>query len=143
VQVPLPEQPPPPQPENNAPADGVAVKITWVETGKRALQVTGQLIPAGLLITAPSPESVTATGYGATEVNVATTEVAALMLTVQLAAIPQPPPLQPVKEYPLPAVAVSATWVPLAKLAEHVAGQLIPPGLLVTAPAPAIPTVKG
>jgi hypothetical protein len=73
----------------------------------------------------------------------AVTEAAALMVTVQLAAIPQPPPLQLVKEYPLPAVAVSVTRVPLTKLAEHVAGQVIPAGLLVTAPVPVSPTVKG
>jgi hypothetical protein len=38
-------------------------------------------------------------------------------------------------EFPV-GVAVSTTWVPLSKFAEHVVGQLIPVGLLVTVPVP-------
>jgi hypothetical protein len=41
-----------------------------------------------------------------------------------------------VKVDPSEAVAVNVIEVPLAKLAEHVAPQLIPAGLLVTVPAP-------
>src|SRR5439155_18310083 len=47
-----------------------------------------------------------------------------------------PPPLQPVKVEPAAGVAVSVTTVPLAKLAEQVAAQLIPAGELVTVPLP-------
>jgi hypothetical protein len=49
----------------------------------------------------------------------------------------QPAPLQPANVDPSATAAVSATTVPLAKLAEHVvAGQLIPAGVLDTVPAP-------
>src|SRR5438552_7389138 len=44
--------------------------------------------------------------------------------------------LQPVKVEPAAAVAVNVTAVPLAKLAEQVAPQLIPAGELVTVPLP-------
>ena len=39
-------------------------------------------------------------------------------------------------------MAVRVTEVPDAKLAVHVVGQLIPPGLLVTVPVPVTATVK-
>jgi len=48
----------------------------------------------------------------------------------------QPAPLQPPNVDPSAAVAVSATTAPLAKLAEHVVGQLIPAGALNTVPVP-------
>lgn len=43
---------------------------------------------------------------------------------------------QPPKEEPEPGVAVRAIAVPLAKLAAHVVGQLMPTGELVTTPDP-------
>ena len=100
------------------------------------MQLVPQLIPAGLLVTVPGPESDTETGYVGPplEVKVAVTDIAALTVTVQLLPLPQLLPVQPWKEYPVPAVAVSVTWVPFAKVAEQAPGQLIPAGLLVTAP---------
>jgi hypothetical protein len=77
------------------------------------------------------------------EVKVAAIEVAPLTVTVQVAAVPQLPPVQPVNVYPLPAVAVSRTSVPEEKLAEQVEGQLIPAGLLATVPVPVMATAKG
>src|SRR5206468_6756942 len=55
-----------------------------------------------------------------------------------------PPPLQPVKVEPAAGLAVRVTAVPLAKLAEQVAPQLSPAGLLVTVPlpVPALLTVR-
>jgi hypothetical protein len=47
-----------------------------------------------------------------------------------------PPPDQPAKVDPDDAVAVRVTVLPLVNLAEHVAPQLIPAGLLVTVPVP-------
>jgi len=76
-------------------------------------------------------------------VKVAVTVVAALTPTVQLLAVPHPPPVHPLNVYPVPAVSVSSTCVPLAKLLEHVPGQLIPVGLLLTVPVPVTCTVKG
>ena len=48
----------------------------------------------------------------------------------------QPSPSQPAKVEPAAAVAVRVTDVPSSKVAEHVAPQLIPPGLLLTVPCP-------
>ncbi|MGA8618136.1 MAG: hypothetical protein WB660_06390 [Candidatus Sulfotelmatobacter sp.] len=58
--------------------------------------------------------------------------------------MPEQAPLQPVKKTLLPGVSVSVTCVFLGNVAEHVVGQLIPAGLLVTVvplPAPAMATV--
>src|SRR5207247_3710196 len=68
--------------------------------------------------------------------KVAVTVVAALRVTVQVPVPEQPPPVQPVKVEPAAGVAVNVTEVPLAKLAVHVAPQLIPAGALVTVPLP-------
>ena len=64
------------------------------------------------------------------------TVVLAPSVTVHGLVPVQPPPLQPVKVKPAAGVAVSATAVPLANKAEHVAPQAIPTGALVTLPAP-------
>jgi hypothetical protein len=76
--------------------------------------------------------------------NVAVTDVAAVTATTQVPVPVHPPPLQPVKVDPVAADAVNVTCVPLAKFAEHVVGQLIPVGALVTVPVPvpASATVK-
>jgi hypothetical protein len=58
------------------------------------------------------------------------------MVTVRV-VVPVPSPLHPSKVEPASGVAVSVTVDPLLKLAEHVAPQLIPAGLLVTVPLPA------
>ena len=55
---------------------------------------------------------------------------------VELVLPLQPPPLHPAKLNELVALAVRVTWVPLAKLALQLEGQLIPPGLLVIVPVP-------
>src|SRR2546422_8289427 len=68
--------------------------------------------------------------------KVAVTVVAALRVTVQVPVPEQPPPVQPEKVEPAAAVAVNVTAVPLAKLAEQVAPQLMPAGALVTVPLP-------
>jgi hypothetical protein len=68
-------------------------------------------------------------------VNVAVTEVLAVRFTVHV-AVPVHPPVHPANVEPELGVAVSATAVPLAKLALHVVPQLMPEGLLVTVPVP-------
>jgi hypothetical protein len=50
-------------------------------------------------------------------------------------------PLQPEKAPLVPGVSVSVTWLFCGKVAEHVVGQLIPAGLLVTVPVPVPATV--
>ena len=55
VQVPVPLQPPPLQPENVEPAVGVAVSVTDVPLANAAEQLAPQLMPVGALVTAPLP----------------------------------------------------------------------------------------
>ncbi len=75
--------------------------------------------------------------------KVAVTAVAAFTTTLHAPA-PEQAPLHPAKLEPAAGVAVSATAVATLKLAEHVPGQEIPAGALVTAPvpAPAVVTVR-
>src|SRR5204863_84780 len=68
--------------------------------------------------------------------KVAVTVVAAVTVTTQESVPLQAPPLQPVKTEVASGFAVNTTDVPLRKLAEQLAPQLIPDGVLVTAPAP-------
>ena len=67
--------------------------------------------------------------------NVAITNLAAVMVTEQV-PVPTQAPLQPAKVEPAAAAAVRATTVPLRKLAAHVVPQLMPVGLVVTVPLP-------
>ena len=55
MQVPVPEQPPPLQPEKVEPAVGVAVKVTAVPLANGPEHVAPQVMPAGLLATVPEP----------------------------------------------------------------------------------------
>src|SRR2546426_7702852 len=73
---------------------------------------------------------------GVMSVNVAVTVVAAVRVTVQVPLPEQPPPVQPLKVEPAAGAAVSVTAVPLVKLAEQVAPQVMPAGELVTVPLP-------
>src|SRR5436853_1122399 len=55
VQVAVPEQPPPLQPEKVEPATGAAVKVTEVPLANAAAQVAPHATPAGALVTVPLP----------------------------------------------------------------------------------------
>jgi len=142
VQVEVPVQAPV-QPANIDPEAAVAVSVTCVPLGKFALQVPGQLMPEGLLVTVPAPEPVVVTVSwtgGTVDVsNSAFTVVLAVSVRVQV-DVPVQAPVQPAKVDPEAAVAVSITCVPLGKLALQVPGQLMPDGLLVTVPVP-VPVV--
>lgn len=76
-------------------------------------------------------------------VKVAVTDLFAVIVTTQL-PVPEQAPLQPVNVELGSGVAVSVTVAPCPKLAEHVAPQSIPAGLLVTVPEPepVLPTVR-
>jgi hypothetical protein len=135
----VPEQPAPDQPTKFDPSAGNAVSTTTAPLVKLAEHVAPQLIPAGLLVTVPVPVPalVTASVKLVTVVlNVAVTASAALIVTEHVPVPVHPAPLQPVNVDPAVAAAVSTTTCPLVKLAEHVAPQLIPAGLLVTVPVP-------
>ena len=137
VQEPVPAQPPPVQPVKEEPAAGAAVSVTAVPLGKFAVQVAPQLMPAGLLVTVPVPAPAGVTVRAKLGVvKVAVTVVAAETVTVQVPVPEQPPPVQPVKVEPAAGAAVRVTAVPLVKLAEQVAPQLMLTGELVTVPLP-------
>src|SRR5947209_4778176 len=140
VQAPGPEQPPPLQPLKVEPAAGAAVSVTAVPLAKLAAQVAPQVMPAGLLVTVPAPvpalETVSVKVGVEAAVKVAVTVVAAETVTTHDPVPEHPPPFQPLKVEPAAGAAVSVTAVPLAKLAVHVAPQLIPAGALVTVPLP-------
>src|SRR5439155_9857543 len=137
VQVPAPEQPPPLQPLKVEPAAGVRVSVTAVPLVKLAEHVAPQVIPAGELVTVPLPVPAGLTVRAKLgTLKVAVTVVPAETVTTHVPVPEQPPPLQPVKVEPAAGVAVSVTAVPLAKLAVHVAPQVIPAGALVTVPLP-------
>ena len=73
--------------------------------------------------------------------KLAVTVFAALIVTMQVEAVPLHAPPQPENELPEPGAAVNVTLVPLVKLALHVVPQLMPAGLLVTVPVPDLVTV--
>ena len=131
-----PPQPPPLQPVKVEPAAGVAVKVTKEFAVNEAEHVLPQLIPAGALVTMPVPApdlfTVIVTDWSA---NVAVTEAAALIVTVQ-APVPKQPPLHPVKPEPASGVTVKLTTVPLANAAEQLELQEMPAGELVIVPKP-------
>src|SRR5256886_7592197 len=100
------------------------------------------MIPAGALVTVPLPGPAGVTvRVKVCSVKVAVTVVAAESVTTHVPVPEQPPPLQPVKVEPAAGVAVSVTTVPLAKLAVHVAPQVIPAGALAAVPLPVPPRV--
>ncbi len=66
----------------------------------------------------------------------AVTVVPAVSVVTQGPVPVQPPPVQPVKVEPVAGVAVRVTAVPSGNVAEQVVPQSIPPGELLTVPAP-------
>jgi len=135
----------PVQPVKIDPAAGAAVSVTTVPVVNEVEQVAPQEMPVGALVTVPLPlpDLVTLSAKDAC-MKEAVTEVAAVIVTVQVPVPEQPPPFQPVNVEPAPGAAVSVTIVPVVNEAEHVAPQEIPAGLLVTVPlpAPAMDTVS-
>src|SRR5262245_14889602 len=103
-------------------------------------------MPDGALETppAPLPDFVTVS-MKAGKLNVAVTDVAALIVTVHIPVPAQPPPFQPVKSEPAAGVAVNVTVVPFVNPKAHVAPHVIPAGALATGPdpGPLLLTVSG
>ena len=128
------------KPEKLDPEVGVAVRVTEVPLLKLALQAVGQLIPAGLLVTVPEPETVTVNCAESALANVAETDW--LLESASWHDFPLHAPLYPENLKPEPAVALRVMEVPDGKLAVQVVGQLIPAGLLVMDPVPVTATVS-
>src|SRR5215831_21154194 len=102
-------------------------------------------MPDGALETAPVPlPDFVTVSMKAGKLNAAVTDVAALIVTVQLLAVPVQAPLQPVNVEPTAGAAVRVTAVPDVNEVEHVVPQLMPAGALVTVPlpVPALLTVR-
>jgi phage tail protein X len=132
----------PVHPANALFAPALAISVTAVLFPKLALQVPGQLIPAGLLVTVPDPTPTSETVTVPSCVNVAVAEAGDVMVNVQGLVLPLHNPVHDPKAYPLPAAAVSVTMEPWVKFAEHAPGQVMPAGLLVTAPDPETVTLS-
>jgi hypothetical protein len=136
-QLPVPVQAPL-QPAKVEPVPAAAVRVTTVPLLKFALQVLGQLMPVGLLLTVPVPVPASLTvsaNFVTVTLKVAVTALAALMVTEQV-PVPVQAPLHPAKVEPVPAAAVRVTAVPLLKFALQEVGQVMPLGVLVTLPVP-------
>ena len=138
MQVLVPVQPSPDHPVKSELTVGVAVSVTDRAVVEVVEHVAPQVIPTGLELTEPDPVPVLETvrvlsGFRS---NVAVTECAASIVTMQVPVPVQPDPVQPVKSEPTSAVAVSVTTAPSPKALEHVAPQSIPAGLEVTEPVP-------
>lgn len=78
-----------------APAD--SLRVTFAPCGKTALQVVGQLIPGGLLVTVPAPEPVIETVSVSPGVKVAESDSFPVIVTVQ-SLLPEQAPLHPPKK---------------------------------------------
>lgn len=76
------------------------------------------------------------------ELNVAPTDWAELMVRLHV-PVPEQPPLQPTKVEPIAGAAVSVTIVPGAKNGPHKLEQSMPRVLSVTVPLPKNATVRG
>lgn len=131
---------PPDHPAKVSLVIGVAVSVTGVFWAKIKVQTAvgelEQLIPGGVLTTVPVPAPASATVNPKPAVKLAETLSLAVMVTLH-ALVPVQLPLHPPKALVPVAVAVSATWEFVGKLALHVPGQLIPAGVLITVPEPA------
>jgi hypothetical protein len=99
----------PVQPANADPATGVAVRVTTCPEANDVLQVAPQLMPAGLLVTAPlpAPAFVTERVLGGESVNVAVQLSAAVIVTLPSAQSASP--VQPANADPATGAAVRAT----------------------------------
>jgi hypothetical protein len=98
------------------PDPAVAVRVTLVLTAYTSEQSDPQLMPVGLLVTVPLADPVTvvsSVNVSLLRLKAAVTVVSALMVTVQFPVPLQPPPLQPEKTEPPPALAVKVTELPL------------------------------
>jgi hypothetical protein len=92
-------------------------------------------MPEGLLATLPVPLPPRATVSAGEVLKLAITDVFCINVTLHT-PVPLQAPDHPAKEEFVAGDAVSATWVPLEKLALQACPQLMPAGLLLTVPAP-------
>lgn len=135
----------PDHPENTLGVFVVSVRVTAVFGAKVAEQVLVepemQSIPDGLLVTVPMPLPEVVTVKTSPLLKLAVTLAEADRVKLQVPVPEQPAPLQPPKKSPVCGAAVRVIAVFCAKVAEHVGGQAMPAGLLLTVPLPTVATV--
>ena len=112
---PVPEQAPV-QPAKVEPVFATAVSCTGVPMLKPAVQVVPQLIPVGLLVTAPIPVPVSATVTVAPLRSKPAVTDSTEFISTWHDPVPEQAPVQPVNVESGSATAVSWTVVPLLKL---------------------------
>ena len=145
MQAPVPTHEPL-QPTNVDVPAAAAVKASVEPWSTVSVQVPGQLMPAGVEVTAPVPlpARLTVTAYRAV-LNVAVTVVSAPSVTTHEVAVPlQPPPAQPANVAPTSGAAVRVTDVAAVAVRVQLVPQSIPAGTDVTRPVavPAFATVS-
>lgn len=117
---------------------GLGDSVTTAPGAKAAAQTFPQLIPAGNDVTVPPPVpdfvTVNADELG---VNVATTDRACAMATMQVPVPEHPSPDHPLNVEVALGAAVSVTDVPTSYVAEHVTPHWMPAGDEDTVPPPA------
>ena len=99
-------------------------------------------MPVGLLVTVPAPLPVFVTVKVYCGVNVAMTNLAALIVTLHVPVLFVHAPDQPIKTEPESAVAVNVTAVPASYVSSQSVPHIMPDGELVTVPTPVFVTTK-
>ena len=127
----------PAHPPNSEPAAGAAVNVTVVPLSYDSEQSVPQLMPAGADVTKPAPAPALPTARtNRCTVNVAVTDRAAFIATVQTSPETASHPVHPAKVDEPATAAVSLTEVPVGYGSEQSAPQLMPAGADVTVPEP-------
>jgi hypothetical protein len=91
-------------------------------------------------VTVPTPLPAVVTVNTSPLLKLAVTLAEADRVRLQVPVPEQPAPLQPPKKLPVCGVAVRVMAVFCANVAEHVGGQAMPVGLLLTVPVPTVAT---
>jgi hypothetical protein len=95
----------PDHPEKLHPVAAAAVRVTWVGYAKLAVQIPGQDMPEGELVTLPLPLAETLNVY-CFGVKVAIADSLPVIFTTQVGLLPEQAPDHPEKLYPVEGVAV-------------------------------------
>jgi hypothetical protein len=136
---PVEEPQAPPHPAKTESAAAVATSVTAMPSRYCLVHDVPQLMPPGVDVTTPEPLPSRNTDTSPVVddgVKVAVTALLRSTVTVQVTAVPEQAPPQPVNVDPKDANAVRVTWVPAGYVALHVLPQSIPLVCDVTMPNP-------
>ena len=135
VHVPVPKQPAPDLPVNVDPTTADAARVTMSPLTNVSTQSKPQLMPAGVLVTEPSPVPALLTVRLNSNRNSAAT-VRSSLIEIRQPPVPEQPVVHPTKMEPVAGAAETATDDPWRNGNEHAAPQLMPPGAVTTVPKP-------